>query len=67
MASTKLTICGGVTIGDRSVIGVGSVILQAIPPDSLAAGVPCKVIRKNTETDSMNHSPEIMVDCNIMK
>lgn len=39
-------ICPGVTIGDRSVIGAGSVVTKDIPADSLAAGNPCRVIRK---------------------
>jgi len=39
-------ICPGVTIGARSVIGAGSVVTKNIPEDVLAAGNPCKVIRK---------------------
>jgi maltose O-acetyltransferase len=38
-------ICPGVTIGDRSVIGAGSVVTRSIPPDVFAAGNPCRVIR----------------------
>jgi maltose O-acetyltransferase len=38
-------ICPGVTIGDRSVIGAGSVVTKDVPPDVFAAGNPCKVIR----------------------
>ena len=38
-------ICPGVTIGDRSVIGAGSVVTKDIPGDVFAAGNPCKVIR----------------------
>jgi len=41
-----VTICPGVTIGDRSVIGAGSVVVNDIPEDSLAVGNPAKVIRK---------------------
>jgi maltose O-acetyltransferase len=38
-------ICPGVTIGDRSVIGAGSVVTRSIPADVFAAGNPCRVIR----------------------
>lgn len=38
-------ICPGVTIGNRTVIGAGSVITKDIPSDVFAAGNPCKIIR----------------------
>lgn len=38
-------ICPGVHIGDRSVIGAGSVVTKDIPSDVFAAGNPCKVIK----------------------
>ena len=41
----SVVICPGVTIGDRSVIGAGSVVTKNIPADVFAAGNPCKVIR----------------------
>ena len=41
----NVTICPGITIGDRSVIGAGSVVTKDIPNDVFAAGNPCKVIR----------------------
>lgn len=39
-------ICPGITIGDRTVIGAGSVVTRAIPTDVFAAGNPCRVIRQ---------------------
>ena len=38
-------IMAGVTIGDRCVIAAGSVVTKDIPPDSVAAGVPAKVLK----------------------
>ncbi|MBN2528513.1 MAG: sugar O-acetyltransferase [Deltaproteobacteria bacterium] len=40
-----VVICPGVTIGARSTIGAGSVITKNVPPDVVAAGNPCHVIR----------------------
>ncbi|MCH5231623.1 MAG: sugar O-acetyltransferase [Muribaculaceae bacterium] len=47
------TILSGVTIGDDSVIGAGSVVTRDIPSGVVAAGNPCKVIRKITEKDKV--------------
>ena len=41
----NVTICAGVTIGRDSTIGAGSVVNRDVPARSLAAGVPCRVIR----------------------
>lgn len=44
-------ICPGVKIGSNVVIGAGSVVTKDIPDWSVAAGNPCKVLRKITEED----------------
>ncbi|MDE6107316.1 MAG: sugar O-acetyltransferase, partial [Oscillospiraceae bacterium] len=41
----------GVTIGDNVVIGSGSVVTRDIPDRVVAAGNPCRVLRKITEED----------------
>lgn len=41
----------GVTIGDSTVIGAGSVVTKDIPSGVIAAGNPCRVIRKITDDD----------------
>lgn len=39
-------VCPGVTIGEASIIGAGSVVTHDIPPRVIAAGNPAKVIRE---------------------
>jgi len=54
-----VTVCPGVTIGNGCVIGAGSVVTRDIPEHTVAAGVPCRVLRRITEQDSMAHHPEL--------
>lgn len=42
----NVTVLPGVTIGDRAVIGAGSVVVKDIPADVVAVGNPCKVIKQ---------------------
>lgn len=44
-------ICPGVHIGSNTVIGAGSVVTSDIPEWCVAAGNPCRVIRRVTEDD----------------
>lgn len=46
-----VAVMPGVTIGDNSVIGAGSVVNKDIPAGVIAVGNPCKVIREITEAD----------------
>jgi acetyltransferase-like isoleucine patch superfamily enzyme len=39
-------ILKGVNIGENSLVGAGSVVVKSIPPNVIAAGNPCEVIRK---------------------
>ena len=41
----------GVTIGDNTVIGAGSVVTHDIPANVVAVGVPCKVMREISDKD----------------
>lgn len=45
----------GVTIGNDVVIGAGSVVNRDIPDSVVAAGNPCRVIRKITEVDKKKY------------
>lgn len=54
-------VCPGVHIGSNVVIGAGSVVTKDIPDWTIAAGNPCRVIRKITEEDKKKlfHNEEI--------
>jgi len=39
-------VLGPITIGDNCVIGANAVVLTDVPPDSVAAGIPAKIISK---------------------
>lgn len=41
----------GISIGDDSIIGAGSVVTRDVPAGVIVAGVPCKVLREITEAD----------------
>ena len=55
-------ICPGVTIGSNCVIGAGSVVTKDIPDWSMAAGNPCRVIRKITDEDKRYYFKKIPFD-----
>lgn len=56
----SVCVMPGVTIGDDTVIAGGSVVVKDIPSGVIAAGNPCKVIRKITEEDKNKYKREIM-------
>jgi acetyltransferase-like isoleucine patch superfamily enzyme len=46
------TVMPGVSIGDNSVIGAGSVVTRSIPSGVIAYGNPCRVVRAVGEQHS---------------
>lgn len=42
---SSATIMCGVTIGERSIVGAGAVVTEDVPPNSVVAGVPAKILR----------------------
>ena len=42
----NVTIIYGVTIGDEAVVATGAVVARDVPPHTLVAGVPAKVIKQ---------------------
>lgn len=47
----NVTVLPGVTIGSNAVIGAGAVVTHDIPANSVAVGVPARVIRQLSEAD----------------
>ncbi|MGP6140171.1 sugar O-acetyltransferase [Jeotgalibaca sp. A127] len=49
----NVVVMPGVTIGENSVIGAGSVVTRDIPANVVAVGSPCRVLRDITEADKI--------------
>lgn len=58
----NVTICPGVTIGKNSVVGAGSVVIDDVPENSVAAGNPCRVIRQINERDRRYYFKDNVID-----
>lgn len=52
----------GVTIGDNSVIGAGSVVTKDIPANVVAVGNPCRVLREIGEKDKEYYFKNLKID-----
>lgn len=58
----SVTILPGVTIGDNTVIGAGSVVTHDIPANVVAFGNPCKVYREISERDRQYYHKDMKMD-----
>lgn len=55
-------ICPGVRIGNNVVIGAGSVVTRDLPDNVVAAGNPCRIIKKITEADRRLYYKDRLID-----
>lgn len=46
-----VVVLPGISIGDNSVIGAGSVVTKDVPPNVVAIGNPCRVLREINDRD----------------
>jgi len=49
---SSATILAGVTIGEKAIVGAGAVVTKDVPPYSVVAGNPARILRKIRD----NHS-----------
>ena len=59
--SVNAIILPGVTIGDNSVVGAGAVVTHDVPPNTMVAGNPAKIIKENIKTGKYG---QIIIDDN---
>jgi len=52
----------GVTIGENSVIGAGSIVTKDIPANVVAVGNPCRVLREINENDLLVYDKDRLID-----
>ncbi len=52
---TRSVILDGVTIGQGSIVAAGAIVNTSVPPYSIVAGIPAKVIKSRLAEMDMNH------------
>lgn len=72
LIATGAKVLGSITIGERSKVGAGSVVLKDVPADSTVVGIPGKVVITNgVKVDNkLNHQdlPDPITDkCNLLE
>lgn len=58
----NVVILKGVTIGRSSIIAAGSVVTKSVPPYSIVAGVPAKVIRRKWNEEDIEKHEQFLND-----
>ena len=57
-----VVVLPGVTIGDNTVIGAGSIVTKDIPPNVVAVGNPCRVMRPINDRDKEYYSTDMKIN-----
>lgn len=52
---TNATIIAGITIGEYSVVGAGAVVTKDVPPFTIVAGNPAKILKQFTNVEEMQN------------
>ena len=56
----------GVSVGDHTVIGAGSVVTKDIPANVVAVGNPCRVLREISERDRIYYYKDRKIDPHLL-
>lgn len=59
---SNAAILPGVSIGDNTVIGAGSVVTKDIPANVVAVGNPCRVLREISDRDKKYYFRDMEID-----
>lgn len=60
--ASRCTVLPGVTIGAGAIVGAGSIVTRDVPPHTLVAGVPARVIRALEQND--DRQPLVLPEVN---
>ena len=55
------TILANVTVGENSIVGAGSVVTKDVPPNSIVAGNPARVLRSLAEPVELTHAQQLKI------
>jgi carbonic anhydrase/acetyltransferase-like protein (isoleucine patch superfamily) len=59
-------ILPGVTIGDGSIVAVGSVVTKDVPPDCIVSGNPARIVRRGIDAGWLGRLPEAWINQRLM-
>ena len=46
---SSATLLAGITVGEHAIVGAGSVVTRDVPPNTIVAGNPARIIRENID------------------
>ena len=44
------TLLGGITVGENAIVGAGSVVTKDVPPNTIVAGNPARILRPSAKS-----------------
>jgi acetyltransferase-like isoleucine patch superfamily enzyme len=50
------TLLGGITVGENAIVGAGSVVTKDVPPDTIVAGNPARILKKAVTQNAIESS-----------